>query len=219
MSHLLKGPWLAAIITTTLVAGIAWSLGLSPGPATTSAPTSEPVPAPTLPAPVASGDSADGKRLRQLEQQVEQLSQRLGSEEASRANVPPPPMPPTPEERVQRREAGMEMFEMKVDAYQQERMDAAWADPARKSLETSMGTLLTSLPADRRGHLLGVDCRTHSCMATLEFPNFAAARDQFSRFVEHIYDVPCGRTAVLDDAEDPAAPLKVRVLFDECARD
>ncbi|MCY1023800.1 hypothetical protein [Pyxidicoccus sp. MSG2] len=216
MSLSLKSPWLAAITTTTLVAGIAWSLGLTPGPTTPSAPAPEPVLAPS---PVAPSASADSARIRQLEQQVEQLAQRLGSEEAARANVPPPPMPPTPEEQVQRREAGMEMFEMKVDAYQQERLDAVWADPARKSLETSMGTLLASLPAERRGNLLGVDCRTHSCMATLEFPNFAAAKDQFPRFVEHIYDVPCGRTAVLDDTEDPAAPLKVRVLFDECARD
>ncbi|QSQ26645.1 hypothetical protein JY651_17675 [Pyxidicoccus parkwayensis] len=215
MSLSLKSPWLAATITTTLVAGIAWSLGMTPGPTTPSAPA--PVPAPTAPVPAAPGASADAARLRQLEQQVEQLSQRLGAEETARANVPPPPLPPTPEELAQRREAGMEMFEMKVDAYQQERMDPAWADPARKSLETSMGTLLTSLPADRRGHLLNVDCRTHSCMATLEFPNFAAAKDQFPRFVEHMYDVPCGRTAVLDDAEDPTAPLKVRVLFDECA--
>ena len=81
-----------------------------------------------------------------------------------------------------------------------------------------MGPLLTGLPTDRRGRLLGVDCRTSTCLATLEFPNFAAAKDQFPRFVEHVYDVPCGRTAMLDDVEDPAAPFQVKVFFDECAR-
>lgn len=218
MSLSQKGPWLAAI-SLVLVAGIAWSLGPSHGVATvaSSPPTPEPV-AVTV-SPAAHGGAADTERLRQLERQVEQLSQRLGAEEAARANVPPAPLPPTPESIAQRREAGLALFEMKVDAYQQERVDAAWAEPARKSLEASMGTLLQELPAERRGHLLSVDCRTRSCLATLEFPNFAAAKDQFPRFVEHGYDVPCGRTTVLDDVEDPAAPMKVRVVFDECARD
>lgn len=213
MSLHAKHALLAAAATVAISAGLYGSL----------APASLPPPAPTAapaaaPAPVAAAPSADAARLRQLEQQVEHLTQRLSLENAARANAAPPPEPPTQEEMEQHRQAAREMFAMKVDLYQQERMDSGWAEPARHSLETSMGSILESLPAGNRGRLLGVDCRTRTCMATLEFPNFGAARDQYPRFVQHFYDVPCGRTVILDPAEDPSRPYQVKVLFDECAR-
>ncbi|MFP2908294.1 hypothetical protein ACLESD_25230 [Pyxidicoccus sp. 3LFB2] len=215
MSLSWKGPWLAAIAAVIIVcAAVFWSLDRP----SEQHPTAQPVAAPVSTGPAAPANAADTARLRQLEQQMEQLNRRLSAEEHARATPPPAPMPLTPEEQAQRREAGREMFEMKVDAWRQERVDPSWADPARHALANNMGTLLAGLPEDRRGQLLGVDCRSTTCLATLEFPNFAAAKDQFPRFVEHIYDVPCGRTVMLDDVEDPAAPFQVKVFFDECAR-
>ncbi|RYZ42474.1 MAG: hypothetical protein EOO71_07575 [Myxococcaceae bacterium] len=108
---------------------------------------------------------------------------------------------------------------MKLDAHAQDKVDGEWARASTSSLWTGIGSLLESAPAPKRGHLLGVDCRTNTCLATLEFPDYGTAREQFPRFVEHAYDVPCGRTVMLDDPTDPSAPFKVKVLFEGCVRD
>ncbi|HZI16063.1 MAG TPA: hypothetical protein VE153_37200 [Myxococcus sp.] len=212
-------PWKAVSLATgaalCFAAGTYWSSSAEP----TSAPDAAPTPVQAVQAPAASASAREDSRLRELERQMAELNAQRAAQQAARMEMPPPaPRMPTPEEMQQRYQQGLEAFAMKLDAHTQERVDGEWARPAARVLESDMGSLMERIPQEERGKLLGLECRTSTCVATLEFPTFVAAKDQFPRFVEHSYGVPCGRTVVLDKPADPLAPFKMRLLFEGCAR-
>ncbi len=213
-------PWKSVSLATgaalCFAAGTYWSSSAEPTPAPEA--VSAPVQAVQAVRPSGTSSAPEDTRLRELERQVAELNAQRAAQESALRAQPPAPRMPTPEEMEQRYQQGLEEFAMKLDAHTQERVDGEWARPAARMLESDMGSLMERIPQDERGKLLGLECRTSTCVATLEFPTFVAAKDQFPRFVEHNYGVPCGRAVVLDKPADPLAPFKMRLLFEGCAR-
>jgi soluble cytochrome b562 len=213
-------PWKSFSLATgaalCFVAGTYWSSSAEPTPAPSE--SAAPVQAVQDARPSDTSPTREDTRLRELERQMAELNAQRAAQEAARQDMPHVPRMPTPEEMEQRYQQGLEEFAMKLDAHTQERVDVEWARPAARALESDMGSVMESIPQEERGKLLGLDCRTSTCVATVEFPTFVAAKDQFPRLVEHSYGVPCGRTVVLDKPADPLAPFKMRLLFEGCAR-
>jgi hypothetical protein len=158
------------------------------------------------------GSAAVTGRLAALEERVEELSAEHGAG-ADEAAVDTPEAIQEAREEDERRAA--EEFRAKLEAYRHEPVDAEWARSARARLAAGMA----ALSADEAHGVIGdVDCKSTSCLANVTFPSYEAARNEFGRYVTAFYDVPCARTAVLDEPDDPAAPFQVQVLFGSCAR-
>jgi hypothetical protein len=105
-------------------------------------------------------------------------------------------------------------LEARVETHRQEPVDPDWAretsqtvsyliDGARKSLNHFDVTLKE------------VDCRTASCVATLNFPSIEAAQLGASAFVTGATSTPCTTTALLPKT-DSKGPVDVSLLFLDC---
>lgn len=161
-------------------------------------------------APEQHGDAPGlARRLAALEEQMQGLSER-----ADEAGESPTEADLAAREEEQRR-AAVEELQAKIALHRREPVDAAWADAARDSLKDEITAL--SAGGDH-GALGGVECRSTSCLATVSFPSYEAAREGFGRYVMAMYDVRCARTAALDEPEDPSAPYEVKLLLNGCAR-
>lgn len=165
------------------------------------------------------------RRLATLEKQVAALARQQAEAAPGVAPVPAAPTSPerlaalTVEQRVQAKQEAQEEFLQQADAHERTSVDPAWAPRAERSLETALGGLLAARREGERGRLMGLECRDSSCLATVEYPNQAAAMSDAPELVTHFYDdVRCMRRGHMDEPEDPTAPLRVSVLFEQCER-
>ncbi len=108
-------------------------------------------------------------------------------------------------------------FDERLEKHERALTDAAWSKTASASLGSAMAAIAQRNHS--QGELKAVDCRTDSCLATLEFPSFDAARDGYGDFVTAFYEVNCGRTSILAPPDHPDAPYTVKVIFESCRRD
>ena len=107
---------------------------------------------------------------------------------------------------------GPGQFAADIAAHEAEPTDARWARQMEKTLQDA---LERRLPANVPAELDGVDCRTTTCLVTLKFHDYAAARSSWQRVLATNYFVPCG---VAVNAEPPSGPddvYRLPVLF-EC---
>jgi hypothetical protein len=64
--------------------------------------------------------------------------------------------------------------------------------------------------------IIDVDCRSSSCLATLDWPSYNVAFRQWSHVVGHGYGIPCGASVYLDEPADRGAKYRGVVVF-ECS--
>jgi hypothetical protein len=155
-------------------------------------------------------------RLSELEKRMNEMADRPDPEQPGAA-----PEPPTEEEREahadEAQAAASARLHEKIGAFESEAPDPAWAGATQATLETEMATLSSGA----RGEAVqSVQCKSTSCLATVSFPTYDAARAGFGRYAMGAYgEVRCAQTAVLDEPSDPTAPYEVQVLFDNCVRE
>lgn len=208
-----------AVATSVLAAALLLSFALRTPPEspTEPAPHSSAQPAPSAPA---QHDDATSARLLALERRVTELSARpalapapapVSAPQAQPAPTREPNMDPLPPDPKAQEEMVHVAFEQQVEAAMHDPVDAAWANTAGRTLHDELQSLRGN---DERYRIVRVDCRTRTCLAELDFTNFADARSQLGRLVVETNLEGCASTGHIDPTEDPASRSKMRLLFD-----
>ncbi|MBM7119200.1 hypothetical protein [Archangium primigenium] len=104
--------------------------------------------------------------------------------------------------------------------YQQERLDqharapgdATWSRGARDAFGADFAALTREQPFTVRD----IDCRSHTCVTTLEWPSYAEAVQGHAHLLRHPFAMDCTRSILLPEPEDPTARYQAR-LFLDCA--
>lgn len=117
----------------------------------------------------------------------------------------PLPSPPTPE---QAGIAHMTRHQQMIDQVHTEPTDRSWSSMASAAFHREL--------ADEGVTVVDVDCRSTSCVATIEWPSFAAARHGFEAVLQKDYTTNCEREITLSTPADPEAHLRAEVVFTKC---
>jgi hypothetical protein len=103
-------------------------------------------------------------------------------------------------------------FHERLEAHAREPVDTLWARDAQVAYDDD----LRSLAADAGFRLVGVDCRSTSCVALLTFASFAEAKGSMQRIVLSHWTLNCAKEMNLDPATDGASAYATTIYFD-CA--
>lgn len=125
------------------------------------------------------------------------------------ALVPHPSLPEDPEHEAretQRRQLIHSWFEQ----HERTEADPVWAPPAIERVTPG----LERAAAEAVARVFDIDCRRITCMATIEWADFATAQATYQRFLAEVYELNCTRTILLDPPEDPSVPYQSRIFFD-----
>ena len=95
-----------------------------------------------------------------------------------------------------------------LEDHARESLDPAWARDTTNALTTA----LRPIAAGSDAAVVGVDCRSATCVADIEWPNLPAATRGWLPVLEGDYD-RCSVRVTLDEAVDPNQRFRTRVLF------
>lgn len=87
--------------------------------------------------------------------------------------------------------------------------EASWAEPAAAGLREELGRIAE----DRAFTVVDVDCRSRSCVVTLDWPTYEDVMEDAGA-VLHRTTLPCANEAFVPPPDDPAAPYRTEILFD-----
>ncbi|MEQ9499925.1 MAG: hypothetical protein RIT81_23815 [Deltaproteobacteria bacterium] len=87
--------------------------------------------------------------------------------------------------------------------------EASWAEPAAAGLREELGRIAE----DRAFTVAEVDCRSRSCVVTLDWPTYDGVMEDAGA-VLHRTTLPCANEAFVPPPDDPAAPYRTEILFD-----
>lgn len=204
MSRSLQAPVAAVIGAITGVVAIllvqSHVAPAAPSPAAAAGPVQAAGPGALPPA-----DLATDRRLSALELQLRTLSHPADPE------TPPPPA--SPEDKYAAVEQARQAFAQRLADHEAAGRDPRWAAPTERAITDSLGKLAGD--AHPSFSVAGVDCRTTTCVARLDWSDAAAARAEIRTLVQNA-DVSCARQVTLPDASSAAGSYQVAVLFD-CA--
>jgi hypothetical protein len=138
-----------------------------------------------------------------LEQKLEALSAR--SEPAT------PSAPPRPS-REEARQQLFQQHQLRLDRHFREATDPGWAREAQGAFASDFAALTQGQPFQVRG----IDCRTTTCVTTLEWPSYAEATQNYAILLQHAYGLDCVRSILLPEPADASARYQAQ-LFLDCA--
>lgn len=95
-----------------------------------------------------------------------------------------------------------------------EPVDGTWSGQAT----TELTNALHEIGVKGGFRVAQVDCRSKSCVATIEWPNYAAASAAWGEILVHQYRLPCRTSVYLEDPIDVTPPYRTAVVY-ECPRD
>lgn len=144
---------------------------------------------------------------------IEQLERRLAGIEArsadSTAKESPASVPNVPAPSIEESQAMVRAEHRKaLEDHRRETIDTSWARDTSEVLATALRPLATSTD----GAVVGVDCRSKTCVAEIEWTNFPAANRGWRSVLHGDYD-RCSVRVTLDDAVDPERRFRTSVLF------
>jgi hypothetical protein len=119
----------------------------------------------------------------------------------------PPPPPVTTEER--RRQVAARI-EHAVSAHRQDPPDPSWGPSAAASFRTDLEQIATS----DGFRVKSIDCRTTQCLAVVEWPSFAQAREQGGDLAHFPYAVNCARHVLQIPPQRLDVPSETTIAFD-----
>ncbi len=104
----------------------------------------------------------------------------------------------------------LELHKQSLADYAHEGVDPVWAPQTEKSIAAD----LTKSGSGGVFDVKSVTCHTTSCVASLEFPTFEAARRGWRRVLATNLESRCGTEVVLDPApRDPSQRFGTQVVF------
>jgi len=127
---------------------------------------------------------------------------RLGEHRAARAARSPAEL--AAEARQRRSEA--------MAAFQRERVNEGWAREASARIASRLRGVST------RGQyqLAGVECRSTSCLATFDWPDYQTASDRYTVALYELMPVNCTRVLALPRPADPNQTYRASMLMTGC---
>jgi hypothetical protein len=194
--------WLA----TGALAGVAIAATLALATRSKSTPVGQTDLAPVREAPEGEARPAPDPRIEQLERRLAGIEARSAD---STAKEVPAPVPDVPAPSIEESKATVRADHGKaLEDHRRETIDTSWARDTSEALTTA----LRPLAASTDGAVVGVDCRSKTCVAEIEWTNFAAANRGWRSVLHGDYD-RCSVRVTLDDAVDPERRFRTSVLF------
>jgi hypothetical protein len=117
----------------------------------------------------------------------------------------PPSQPGISEEQLtdeERAERWQKLFTARLDAVRMEPRDPTWAKTAEAAFERDFATAAEKLQTK----LVGVECHTTGCLATVEWSSHGEARRSFRNILHHNYEINCATT--VDIGKEPHNPTE-----------
>jgi hypothetical protein len=203
-----------AAIALPAVAGVAVGVAASLGASRSVAPkahvrtetTSQAAEAPASPA---GRDDDASRRIERRLAALENLAREpdpAGSGEDPAVAASADRRPEDPADGPRRDE---ENFRRRVDAHFTEPVNRGFAEPAERAYRKELDEIAAAAGFDVRG----VDCRTSSCVATVEWKSYGEAIRTYGRLMFHRFSMNCGVGASLPAPDDPSSPYAGRILF------
>jgi hypothetical protein len=105
--------------------------------------------------------------------------------------------------------------EAAIRRHRMDRVDATWAAHAEAAVKTTLGAV-----AEAKGFSLkGVECRTNSCIADLEWSSVSSARLTSGQLmISAIDDMTCTRELILPSSGNPGQSVSAQLVLSECQR-
>ncbi|MDI1451538.1 hypothetical protein QHF85_46280 [Polyangium sp. 6x1] len=151
-----------------------------------------------------STDDAQRRRMLDLERRVAAMeaTAEAGAHPQAEAKV-------APEDLEAEQHRNVEMHEQAVARHWEEPVDKAWSSTTAKLFEDDFDTL-----EQKEGlKLVSVDCRTRSCLATVEWKTFDEAQQGFDAILHHLYAANCTREILLPEPNDRTRPYQATAVF------
>jgi hypothetical protein len=123
------------------------------------------------------------------------------------------PSAPVPSPRPSREEARQQLFQqhqLQRDRHAREPLDSAWAREAQGSFATDFSALTQGQSFQVRG----IDCRSTTCVTTLEWPSYAEATQGYALLLQHAYRMDCARSILLPEPADATARYQAELFLD-----
>lgn len=99
----------------------------------------------------------------------------------------------------------------RIARVKREPVAASWAEKTASVLREG----LAQLAADAGGFsVVEAECRSTSCLVTVQWPSFAAAEHGWHSILHERYETACGREMLLPRPKDPALPYRATAIFD-----
>lgn len=175
----------------------------------TAAPTPSASAAPAPPAAasgartvVVRGGGGEDAETRDLAARVGRLEQAAVGEPAGA-----PDLEADPEEVREQLAADRDAW---LAAHEREPVDPAWAGAA----EASLGRGLEAVAAGAGLRVVGVRCKTTTCVGTVEWPTYDAATAAYGTVLHQRYEPNCTRSILLPEPPDPGAPYRAELTVD-----
>jgi hypothetical protein len=132
-----------------------------------------------------------------------------GTAEKSPAPTTPSAPPPSAAEQLRQHEAD-------VEEHYRKPVDSRWAPAVTKAYSEDLAGAVQQLSAHFK--LEQLDCRSDTCVATLQWPTRGAAMTEWNDLLTFPYRANCGRAIVLPepaaDGSDSASPVRAKLVFD-----
>jgi hypothetical protein len=156
-------------------------------------------------------ESAPNGKIGELERRLAELeaSREARVERAGAPTSEPPGTPPIPDPEETARELSA-LNDMLLAKHAGEPVDPTWSSGAVSAFQRDFA----ALTEQREAKVVGVECKTTSCVATLEWPSYEAAQREHSEVVMHGYEVNCRRQIWAPEPEDREARYKATAIFD-----
>ncbi len=107
-----------------------------------------------------------------------------------------------------------EAYERALKTHAAQPVDSGWAGTASEMFRAD----IEAKKAESRAKVVGVDCRTDSCVAELAWPSFHEARTGFRAVLHAHYRVNCVKSITLPEPKDPSKPFIGHALFVACEK-
>jgi hypothetical protein len=160
---------------------------------------------PPRPSPAAT--SLQDERIRALEQKVAELSAQASRHDEKPAVPEQPPPRPSPE---QVRQELLERQQAQLQAHQREPVDFVWSQAAHASFSEDF----SALTRGESFRVNGLDCRTTTCVVTVEWRTYAEATAGYPELLQYGYGMDCARSILLPEPEDPDARYQASLVLD-----
>lgn len=120
------------------------------------------------------------------------------------------PSPPAPKDPAEEQRRVIAEYAGELQRHELEPIQPGWAVPTATGLRADLDTLRTRRPFS----VLGVDCRTRTCVMTLEWSNYERATETATALLHHRFVVPCARTVLMPEPPQRDKPYRTQVLLD-----